>query len=66
MAVLISLLIVSPNSDLPRGSERSRVMGLLYDLDPMVITVADILFSTAGMIGAIWIVARWDPMARRD
>jgi len=41
-------------------------MGMLYDLDPMVITVADILFSIAGVIGAIWIVARWEPMARRD
>jgi hypothetical protein len=42
------------------------MMGMPYDLDPMVITVADILFSTAGMIGAIWIVVRWESMARRD
>jgi len=33
-------------------------------LDPGIIKFADILFSTAGMIGAIWVVARWERTAR--
>jgi hypothetical protein len=33
-------------------------------LDPGIIKFADIVFSTAGMIGAIWIVARWERTAR--
>jgi hypothetical protein len=28
-------------------------------LDPANIKFASILFSTVGMVGAIWIVARW-------
>jgi len=49
---------------LPRQNEATVKQFVEIILDPGIIKFADILFSTAGMIGAIWFVARWERTAR--
>jgi len=41
-------------------------MGMLYDLDPGIVVLADLVFSTVGLVVALWIVARWEPTVSRD
>jgi hypothetical protein len=37
-----------------------------YDLDPGVITFADILLTTIGIVVALWLVVRWSASLSRD